>query len=330
MLLENPGFEAVRRSPYTPEVRTPRVSVPITLTAGVVAITIALTVGWQILVARESGALLEGFRTVHWVLVIVGSLFFALIITAAILQAALLVREIRNNQRQQNFIDAVTHELHTPLASLQLYLDTMREKTLDAERREEFLDIMRVDLVRLQSTIDQILSAARSEVRRSRRAWVDIGGLLRECVEEARERHELGEHDICLDVPLGASVRGDAEQLRLAFRNLIGNAVRYGGQKHEIEVRVRPRSARKLEVEVSDRGVGMPESALRRVFLRFQRLSHEGVLGSRGLGLGLYIVRNVVRAHGGSIRAESEGLGTGSRFIMTLPGQLDGHAHPAG
>ena len=330
MLLEIPGFEACGRSPYTPGVRTPRVSVPITLTAAVVAITIALTVGWQILVARESGALVEGFRTVHWVLVIVGSLFFALIITAAILQAALLVREIRNNQRQQNFIDAVTHELHTPLASLQLYLDTLREQTLDEQRREEFLDIMSVDLARLQGTIDQILSAARSEVRHSRREWVNIGALLRECVEEARERHELGEHDIHLDVPAGASVRGDAEQLRLAFRNLIENAVRYGGEKHQIEVLVRPRSARKLEVEVSDRGVGMPESALRRVFLRFQRLSHEGVFGSRGLGLGLYIVRNVVRAHGGSIRAESEGLGTGSRFVMTLPGQLDGHAHPAG
>ena len=315
---------------YTPPVRTPRVSTPIILTTAVVTITIALTIGWQILVARESGALLEGFRAIHWTLVIVGSSFFALIATAAILQSVQLVREIRNNQRQQNFIDAVTHELHTPLASLQLYLDTLRGQTLDEKQRIEFLDIMSDDFGRLQATIDKILSAARSEARRMRRDRVDIGGLLRECVEEARERHELPEGAIPLDVPLGASVRGDAEQLRLAFRNLIENAVRYGGEKHEIEVAVRPRSTRRLEIEVADHGVGMPSSALRRVFLRFQRLSHEGVFGSRGLGLGLYIVRNVVRAHGGSIRAESEGLGTGSRFVMTLPGQLDGHAHSVG
>ena len=314
--------------------RTPRVSTPIILTAAVVTITIALTVGWQILVARESGALLEGFRAVHWALVIVGSLFFATIITVAILQSMLLVREIRNNQRQQNFIDAVTHELHTPLASLQLYLDTLRGQALDEKQREEFLEIMSDDLGRLHSTVDKILSAARSEVRRSRREPVDIGGLLRECIEEARERHDLGEGAIYLDVPLGAAVRGDSEQLRLAFRNLIENAVRYGGEKPAIEVAVRPKTPRRLEVEVSDHGVGIPTSSLRRVFLRFQRLSHEGVFGSRGLGLGLYIVRNVVRAHGGSIRAESDGVGTGSRFVMTLPGQLSAqqsdHTHPAG
>lgn len=311
-------------------VRTPRVSTPIILTVAVVTIAILLTVGWQILVARESGALSEGFRTIHWTLVIVGSSFFALIITAAILQSVLLVREIRTNQRQQNFIDAVTHELHTPLASLQLYLDTLRGQALDEKQRGEFLDIMSDDLGRLQATIDKILSAARTEVRRRPRARVDIGGLLRECIEEACERHELEPAAIRLDVPPGASVRGDAEQLRLAFRNLIENAVRYGGEKHQIDIAVRQRSARRLEIEVADHGVGMPESALRRVFQRFQRLSHEGVFGSRGLGLGLYIVRNVVRAHGGSIRAESEGIGTGSRFVMTLPGQLDGHAHPAG
>jgi signal transduction histidine kinase len=309
-------------------VRTPRVSTPIILTVAVVVITISLTIGWQILVARESGALLEGYRTIHWTLVIVGSLFFALIITAAILQSVLLVREIRTNQRQQNFIYAVTHELHTPLASLQLYLDTLREKPLDEKQRTEFLDIMSDDLGRLQGTIDKILNAARTEVRRAPRDPVDIGGLLRECVEEARERHELDDKAIRLEVPLGASVRGDKEQLRLAFRNLIENAVRYGGDEPRVELAVRPRSARRIEIEVADEGVGMPASALRRVFQRFQRLSHEGVFGSRGLGLGLYIVRNVVRAHGGSIRAMSEGLGTGSRFVMTLPGQLDGNAHP--
>jgi signal transduction histidine kinase len=309
-------------------VRTPRVSVPITLTAAVLAITISLTIGWQILVVRETGAFGEGLRAVHWVLVGVGSLFFAMIGTAAILQAVLLVREIRNNQRQQNFIDAVTHELHTPLASLQLYIETMRDRNVDEERRQEFLGIMGDDLRRLQATIDQILNAARSEVRRGRREWIDIGGLLRECVQEALDRHDLAPKSLRLDVPIGATVRGDAEQLRLAFRNLIENAIRYAGDVLEVEIAVRSRSARRLEVEVADRGVGIPASALRRVFLRFQRLSHEGSFASRGLGLGLYIVRNVVRAHGGSIRAESDGLGAGTRFIMTLPGQLDGPSRP--
>lgn len=308
--------------------RTPRISLPITLSVVVVAITIALTVGWQILVVRESGALLEGFRAVHWALVIVGSLFFAVIITTAILQSALLVREIRSNQRQQAFIDAVTHELHTPLASLRLYLDTLRGQAVDEAQRKEFLEIMSEELGRLHQTIDQILNAALSEARRSRRRWLSVADLLRECADEASEQNSLPPGSIRLDVPAGATVRGDAEQLRLAFRNLISNAIRYGGEKLQVEIRVRARSARRLEVEVADHGVGIPRSALRRVFQRFQRLSQERGFAARGLGLGLYIVRSVAQAHGGSIRAESEGIGTGSRFIMTLPGQLDGRPHP--
>jgi signal transduction histidine kinase len=307
-----------------------RVSVPITLTSGLVAMTIALTVGWQILVTREFQAWAEGFTAVRWVLFTLGSAFFVLIITVTILQAVWLVREIRTNQRQQNFIDAVTHELHTPLASLRLYIDTLRGQKLDEPRRLEFLDIMTEDLERLQRTIDQILHAASTEVRRVRGASVDLCRLLRDCVGEARGRHGLDEQAVSLRLPGAAWVRGDIEQLRVAFRNLIENAIRYAGPKIRVDVRVRPVSARKVEIEVADQGLGIPPRSLRGIFLRFQRLPHERARATRGLGLGLYIVRNVVRAHGGSVRAESEGEGRGSRFIVTLPGQLDGSAHPAG
>ena len=306
-----------------------RVSVPITLTVGLVAITVALTAGWQILVVREFGAFAEGLTPVHWLVVILGSLFFVLIIAVAILQAVWLVREMRTNLRQQNFLDAVTHELHTPLTSLRLHLDTLRRGDLDAPQRGEFLSIMDDDLDRLQRNIDQILSAARNAPRRNRRTQVDLNGLLAECVEDARDHHGLDEKALFLDLPPGARVRGDVEQLRVAFRNLLENAIRYAGQETHVDVRVRGATARKLEVSVIDQGLGIPESALGRIFQSFQRFQHEGVRLPAGLGLGLAIVRNIVRAHGGSIRAESEGKGRGSRFVVTLPGQLDGTPHPA-
>jgi len=310
--------------------RAARVSVPIALTASIVAVTIALTVGWQILVARESEAFAAGFTPVHWLLVILGSLFFALIITVLILQAVWLVREIRTNQRQQNFMDAVTHELHTPLASLQLYLDTLRGRPLPDARRDEFLQIMGEDLERLQGTIDQIIQAARTDVHRARRASVDVARLLDECAEDARERHGLEKDALLVSVPENSRLRGDAEQLRVAFRNLLDNSVRYAGGKVHIEVSVRPVSARRLEIVFADRGVGIPASALDRVFQRFQRLPQEAVRAVHGLGLGLAIVRNVARAHGGKVRAESDGEGKGSRFILTLPGHVDERANPAG
>ena len=305
-----------------------RVSIPIALTVAIVAITIALTVGWQILVVREFEAFAEGFTPVHWVLVILGSIFFALIITVLILQAVWLVREIRSNQRQQTFMDAVTHELHTPLASLRLYLDTLRGRSLPEERRDEFLEIMGEDLDRLQRTIDQILNAARTDLKRVLREPVDVSRLLGECAADARERFDLPAQAISVDVPVGARVKGDVEQLRVAFRNLIENAIRYAGGEVHVEIHVRPISARRLEVEVSDLGLGIPASALDRVFQRFSRLPQEAVRTARGLGLGLYIVRNVARAHGGSVRAESEGEGKGSRFILTLPGHVDERTRP--
>ena len=303
--------------------RAARVSVPIALTASIVAVTIALTVGWQILVAREFEAFAAGFTAIHWVLFILGSLFFGLIITVLILQAVWLVREIRTNQRQQNFMDAVTHELHTPLASLQLYLDTLRGRPLPEARRDEFLEIMAKDLERLQRTIDQIIQAARTDVRRARRESIDVAKLLGECADDARERHGLPKDAVLVSVPESARLRGDAEQLRVAFRNLLDNAVRYAGGKVHVEVFVRAISTRRLEIEFADRGVGIPASALDRVFQRFQRLPQEAVRAVHGLGLGLAIVRNIARAHGGKVRAESDGEGKGSRFILTLPGHVD-------
>ncbi len=314
------------RGPMAPR----RISVPITLTSTLVAITIALTVGWQILLAREVSTLVDGFTGVHWLLVFVGSLFFLLIITASILQTIWLVREIRTNQRQQSFIDAVTHELHTPLSSLRLYLDTLGSRSLDEGRRAEFIEVMGSDLDRLQRTIDQILAAARTELRTRRRNRVDLRALLGEVVSDARERHELAQDAVRLAASPAASVRGDAAQLRVVFRNLIENAIRYTRGPVRVDVRIRPVSGRRLEVEFSDEGLGIPSSALRGVFQRFSRLSNDVVRTTRGLGLGLYIVRNVVRAHGGSVRAESEGEGTGSRFIVRLPGELDEHTSPAG
>jgi len=297
--------------------RTPRVSVPITLSSALVVATIALTVGWQILVAREVGTLTGGFTLVHWLLIIVGSLLFGLIIGSTILLSVWLVREMRDNQRQQNLIDAVTHELHTPLASLQLYLDTLRSQPLQPAQREEFPEIMSDDLGRLQRTIDQILAAARAEVRRSSRESIDLHALLRDCIDEVRARHGLDADVVHLDVPGTPRVRGDAAQLRVAFRNLIENAVRYAGEKLRVDIAVRAVSSRKLEVAVADQGVGIAPFDLRKIFQRFQRLSQD-VVASRGLGLGLYIVRNIVREHGGDVRAESEGRGTGSRFSMEL------------
>jgi two-component system, OmpR family, sensor histidine kinase SenX3 len=308
--------------------QSPRTSVPITLTVALVTITAVLWVTWQITVARGLATIPGELSALQWLLVGVGALFFAMIVSWMILQAVWLVREIRSNQRQRTFIDAVTHELHTPLASLKLYLDTLRSQDLAHERQQEFLEIMGQDLHRLHDTIDQILSAARSDTRRKWRALVDLRPILTECIEDARARHGFSENAVVLSTPDGASVRADPTQLRVVFRNLLENAVRYAGEKLRVAITVRPYSARKISIEFADDGVGIAAFELTELFQRFQRFPKDG-LRTRGLGLGLYIVRNIVRAHGGSVHAYSDGTGAGSRFLVTLPGAIDEAAHPA-
>ncbi len=299
--------------------RRPRISVPISVSSVLIALTITLTIGWQILVAREFRALAEGFTAIHWVLVVIGSLFFCAIITASLLLTVWLVREIRTNQRQQAFVDAVTHELQTPLASLRLSLETLEKPDLAEAGRHEFLGIMRDEVARLELLVDHVLRAARTDPQHRPRAAVDLVPLLRACADELTARHALASDRVRLLLPERAWVRGDAEQLRVVFRNLLENAIRHARSQAPVEVTLSSAGARELEVSVRDHGVGIPRAALRRIFQPFHQVGPGG--GARGsLGLGLSIVRNIVRTHGGSVRARSEGPGRGSRFVVRLPG----------
>jgi signal transduction histidine kinase len=221
-------------------------------------------------------------------------------------------------QRQRSFIDAVTHELHTPLASLRLSLETLQGGRLDGSKSGEFLSIMAEELDRLERTVGHILRAARSDEARPVESRVALVPLLEACALEVRNRHGLDEKAVRVHGLESLHARGDAEQLRLAFRNLLENSVRYSTEEVRVDVTVRPVSRRRVEVEFRDRGIGVPASERERIFERFQRLAPGGVRSRGGLGLGLYVVRSIVRQHGGSIRVESEGPGKGSRFVVLL------------
>jgi signal transduction histidine kinase len=210
--------------------------------------------------------------------------------------------------------------MRTPLASLQLHLDTLDRHDPDRERRHEFLGRMRGDLERLDRTVQQVLSAARAEEsgRRARRAPVGLRDLLDECIGELRGRHGLPESAVRLEMARDAVVRGDRGELAVVFRNLLDNAVKYSDDPVEVLVRVAaPRDGR-VDVEISDRGIGIPSGELQKIFGRFYRAGRDVQRTAAGLGLGLFIVRNLVRRQGGRIVARSEGAGQGSRFVVTL------------
>jgi signal transduction histidine kinase len=278
-----------------------------------VTVAVALNVGW-VVISWQQG-----------VLAVLGIIFFLVIIAGLVLNTIFLVREIRRNEQHDSFINAVTHELKTPVASIRLYLQTLQTRELDEAKRREFYRIMLEDSDRLLNTIEQVLRAGSvsSRLRRPARSRVDLAEIARECVELARTRFRLGPEALAYEERLGrraAIVSGDPDELKAAVWNLIDNAVKYSPSQVDVRVVLEQTEDDRLAVRVLDRGVGISPAELKRVFRRFYRVPTAVAVRSRGSsGLGLFIVRSVARRHGGRAFAESEGAGHGSTFTLLLP-----------
>ena len=274
-----------------------------------VALAVTLNVGWIVLNWRTG------------LLLIFGALFFALIITGVVLNTIFLVREIRRNEQHDAFINSVTHELKTPIASIRLYLETLQKRPLDEARRQEFYGIMLDDCGRLLETVEQVLQAGRTAPgRRVDQERVNLPQLVAECVDLARVRHHL-EHD-CVEFQKQverAEILGDSGELRTAVTNLLDNAIKYSAKDLRVEVFCEKPDDEHVMVRVKDHGVGISKKELKRIFGRFYRIPGSIARRVKGTGLGLFIVRSVVRRHGGKAFAESPGVGLGSTFTLRFP-----------
>ena len=282
------------------------------LGAVLIAVAIALNVSW-IVVNWRTGLLL-----------LVGIVSFAVLIAGLALNTAFLIREIRRSEQHDAFIHAVTHELKTPLASIKLYLQTLRHRDLVRDQQHEFIDIMLDDSERLQARIDQILRAGKtSSARRIADATdVDVPDVVRECVTLAGKQHHLDDGQLQLSDrfarPDEVVILGDRDELKAAVTNLIDNAVKYSGDTVRVGVEL-ALGARNVAIKVRDQGTGITREELKHIFRRFYRIPGALSARVRGTGLGLAIVHAVARRHGGRAYAASEGLGKGSTFTLELP-----------
>src|SRR6266511_3079473 len=284
----------------------------ITMGVGLIVVAVALTVAWQILAAPDQQVRRE-LAGLRWVAYFFGSLLFLLLIGGLVLIVILLLREVRLNERQSNFVSAVTHELKTPVASLKLYLDTLQLRDLEESRREDFYKTMRQDLDRLHATINSVLNAAMY----TDRPVVDPQPL------------DLARQAFTYQGVESLMVKGDAAALETAVLNLLDNAVKYSKDRVEVEVDVWGNGDGQAHLRVRDHGIGMSRSHLPFIFNRFFRIGSEVRRSRTGTGLGLFIVRSVVKGHRGTIAAESPGPDRGSTFTVTLPGLTEDEAERA-
>jgi len=277
-----------------------------------IVVAVTLNVSWIILHWR------------HSVLLFFGVILFAAIILGLILNTTYLVREIRLNEQHNSFINAVTHELKTPIASIRLYLETLQRREIDEARRHQFYGLMLEDVDRLLGTVDQVLKAGEADHKRTtpNRTEIDFGTLAGECVELARTRHRLREGALAMEGPgngTAIKVQGDAAELRTALSNILDNAIKYSGGNVDVSVQIETPDDKRVLLRVRDHGIGIPANELKRIFKRFHRVRGRSAAKVKGTGLGLFIVRAIARAHGGKVFAESGGEARGTTVTFELP-----------
>ena len=265
------------------------------------------------------GSFFFGWR--KGVLLFLGVLLTLMLIGGIVLNTVFLVREIRRNEQQDAFINAVTHELKTPVASIRLYLETLQSRAVDEAKRKDFYGIMLEDSDRLLDTIEQILRTGRigHSHRKPNLSRMDLGGIVQECVDRARTLHNLSAESLIYTPGAPLSILADMDEVRAAVSNLVDNAVKYSGSDVKVSVEIAAPDERHAVVRVRDQGPGIAKTELKSIFKRFYRARGPSSPRVPGTGLGLYIVRSVAKRHGGRAWAESEGPGRGSTFVLQLP-----------
>jgi signal transduction histidine kinase len=282
------------------------------LGVGLVGGALALYVGWVIFSWREAGLLL------------LGVLVFPLLITGLVLNTIFLLREIRRNEQHEAFINSVTHELKTPVASMKLYLQTLQNRQVDDMKRQQFYGTMLEDCDRLLGTIEQVLRAGQLGARPGHpsKSPIALEQMVQECLAVAQTRHHLPDGALTYKEIQGAGagrrVLGDEDELRAVVTNLIDNAIKYSGPQVQVEVELDQADEQAVNLRVRDHGIGISEVDKKRIFKRFYRIP--GAAGRvKGTGLGLFIVRTAVKRHKGRVFVESAGAGHGSTFTVHLP-----------
>jgi signal transduction histidine kinase len=297
--------------------------VPIILGVVMLVALAAITVGWVLL--NVFGLLSDTSRTEIYIgLLGIGSTFLALAIVGTALYMTLTIKAVNLNRRQSNFIDSVTHELKSPIASLKLYLQTLNRRHVSPGEQESFLKAMLEDVERLDQLINHLLDAARLEKDRVGPPPEDVrlDEVLRSCAEGVCARQHRPLETIRLDL-VPAVVCAARVDLEVIFRNLIDNAVKYANEEHpRVEIALAAEGASQVVIRVADNGRGIPHSLRRRIFGRFVRLGSELERSKPGTGLGLYIVRTLVGRLGGKVRIGESGRAGGATFVVQLPGRL--------
>ena len=290
------------------------IGVPITLSVVLMVLNVTLMVCWIVLLYHSGG----------WSAIIIGVVVFALILAGLSFYLFLMIKEVNLNQRQANFIDSVTHELKSPIASLKLYLETLEMRTVDNDQRTKFYRVMEEELERLDHLITQLLEVGRIDAigLQSEPEEIDLESLLRKCAVAACAHHKKDESETVTYDFESAAIFARPLVLETVFRNLLDNAIKYAGEPPQIVVQVRTAERGRIVTRIIDNGQGVPPELRKQIFRMFFRAGSELTRRQKGTGLGLYIVQTLVKQMGGRVSVHDRAGQTGSVFEVEIPGRI--------
>lgn len=294
---------------------------PILLAIFMIVVVVGLTVGWILLNVFSAISDSSKNRNIYWVLLSVGSIMFAFVLIGIILYLIWIIQNINLNRRQSNFIDSVTHELKTPIASLKLYLQTLHRRPVEGEQRLEFYRTMMEDVNRLERLINQLLDVARiqqKDVDPTPPQWVQLDNVIEQYVQQLTQQYQLLPSQLRVHVSR-CDVLAHKVDLEVLVRNLLDNAIKYAGHPPEVDVELHYNEFT-ATFSVTDNGEGIPRHLRRRIFQRFYRAGDELERKQAGTGLGLFLVRSIVQRLKGTVRVTDVPRQNGTRFVVTIPG----------
>ena len=287
---------------------------PITLSVALLTLNVTLMICWIVILARQ----------VYWEALAVGTVAFSLMIVGIAIYLVLTIKEVRLNQRQANFVDSVTHELKSPIASLKLYLETLSMREMEEEKRHHFYDIMEDELDRLDRLINQLLEVGRLDAigHEAEEERIQLDDLIRESAQAASTHQKVDVADVFSFELEPLRVQSRRIVLEMIFRNLLDNAIKYGGNPPKVRVSLNRNAKNQILIRVTDAGDGIPAEQHSKVFKIFYRGGDELERRTKGTGLGLYIVRTLVYLLKGKVNIDTGDDNRGTTFEVRLPGTM--------
>lgn len=263
----------------------------------------------------------EIFTTdINWVILLEGCFLMLVILAGVYIIFVYWNKQARLNRMQSNFVSSVSHELKSPLASIQLYLETMKYQDVSKDETKDFVETMLTDTERLSGLIENIMQASKFDPKKSQFQFhsVAMEPFITDLVKGHKRQFEEKEFKVSLEIVDSPVLKIDKRAMRMVFNNLVGNALRYSNRGSPFTIRMQ-NNKKYCQIQFIDSGIGFEKKEMKKIFKKFYRVQNRETQDIEGAGLGLYISKEVVKNHKGKIDVTSRGKDQGSIFTVSLP-----------